>query len=275
VYVNKIKNSSGFTLIEIAVVLVIVGLLLGSFIGSITQRIETTQRESTKKQLKDIKLALLGFASANGRLPCPATTSSNGFEAPFTGSTTATPCTLQHGFIPGKTLGIDGAYNRDNLLVDVWQNPIRYSVTTSNSNAFTTPYTAPGAGGMRDVGIANLSPNLFICDADSTQANTCDASVTTLIDNAPFIVLSLGKDGSDFVTNTAPNSDQGENAGEATVAANAAGENVAYTVGSGNAFVSKSYSSNSATAGQFDDLIVWESPYILYSRMLEAGQLSP
>jgi hypothetical protein len=121
--------------------------------------------------------------------------------------------------------------------------------------------------------MANLSPDLFICSADSALPDSCDAGVTTLIDNAPFVVLSLGRDGSEFVTNTAPNSDQGENAGEATVAANAAGENLAYTVGSGNAFVSKSYSSEDATAGQFDDLIVWESPYILYSRMLEAGQL--
>ena len=271
--VTKVKSSAGFTLIEIAVVLVIVGFLLGSFIGSITQRIETSQRESTKKQLADIKVALLGFASAKGRLPCPATTTSNGFEDPFNGSTLVTPCTLQHGFIPGKSLGIDGVYNRDNLLVDVWGNPIRYSVTTDSANAFTTPYTAPGAGGIKDVGIANLFPDLVICGADSGLPDDCDASVTTLIDNAPFVVLSLGKDGSDFVTNIAPNSDQGENAGEATVAANVAGENIAYTVGSGNAFVNKSYSSDAAAAGQFDDLIVWESPYILYSHMLEAGQL--
>lgn len=272
-FVNRFKKESGFTLIEIAVVLVIVGMLVGSFIGSLTQRIETTRRDNAKKQLEDIKTALLGFASAKGRLPCPTTTVGSGLEVPFTGSTTATPCSLQHGFIPGKTLGIDGAYNRDNLLIDVWGNPIRYSVTVANMNAFTTAYTAPGAGGMKDVGMANLLPDLVICDGDSSQANICDASVTTLINSTPFVVLSLGKDGSDFVTNLAPNSDQGENAGEAAVAANPAGENLAYTVGAGNAFVSKSYSSAGSTAGQFDDLIIWVSPYILYSRMMEAGRL--
>lgn len=272
-FIKSIKKQKGFTLIEIAVVLVIVGLLLGSFIGSFSQRIETTQRQNAKKQLEDIKLALLGFASARGRLPCPTTTTGNGFEVPFNGSTIAIPCALQHGFIPGKTLGIDGAYNRDNLLIDVWGNPIRYSVTTANTNAFTTLYTVPFAGGMRDVVMVNLTPDLFICDGDSALANTCDAGVATLINNAPFVVLSLGKDGSAFVTNLAPNSDQGENAGEATVPVNAAGESLAYTVGAGNAFVSKSYSSADSAAGQFDDLIIWASPYILYSRMMEAGQL--
>jgi len=269
---NKNKNMSGFTLIEMAVVLVVVGILLGSFIGSITQRIETSKREKTQKQLSDIKLALIGFASAEGRLPCPATTISVGYESPFAGSTTITPCDLQHGFIPGRSLGIDGVYNRDNLLVDAWQNPIRYSVTTSDLNAFTTAYTAPGAGGIKDFGIDGLNPDLYICDGDSAASDIC-SGVATLIDNAPFVVLSLGKDGSEFITNIAPNSDQGENAGEAVVAANAAGENIAYSVGSGNAFVSKSYSSETAAAGQFDDLIVWESPYILYARMMEAGRL--
>lgn len=263
-------KQSGFTLIEIAVVLVLIGLILGSFIGSLTQRIETTQREKTKNQLADIKIALLGFVSASGRLPCPATTTGNGFEVPFGGSDAGTPCTRQHGFIPGKTLGIDGAYNLDNLLIDVWGNPIRYSVTTSNANAFTSP---TGSGGMKDIGMTNLIPDLRICASDSAVADLCSAGITTLIDNAPFVVLSLGKDGSDFVTNLAPNSDQGENAGEATVAKNAAGEDLAYTVGNGNAFVSKSYSDIDSAAGLFDDLIIWESPYVIYARMIEAGQL--
>lgn len=270
---NNICGQGGFTLVEIAVVLVLVGLLLGSFIGSITQRIETSQRENTKKQLEDIKAALLGFVSAWGRLPCPATATGNGNEQPFGGSTIAIPCTLQHGFIPGKTLGISGTYNRDALLVDVWGNPIRYSVTINNNNAFTTPYTVPAAGGIKDVGMANLFPDLVICESDSGVNNACSAGVSTIITGTPFVVISLGKDGSDFVTNLAPNSDQGENAGEATVAANAGGENVAYTVGSGNAFVSKTYSSVDSAAGLFDDLIVWESPFIIYSRMMEAGQL--
>ncbi len=264
--VNTIKQN-GFTLIEIAVVLVIVGLLLGSFIGSLNQRIETTQRQNTQKQLEDIKTALLGFASAKGRLPCPAITSSAGEEVPVGGN-----CTRQHGFIPGKTLGIDGAYNRDNLLIDTWGNPIRYSVTSANANAFTS---APGSGGMNSIDMNDLDPDLHICAVASPNPHTCTNNNLTLIDNAPFVILSLGKDGSNFISGVVSSSAQIENAGEATVAANPgpAGENIAYTVSDGNAFVSKSYSSVDSTAGLFDDLIIWISPYILYSRMMEADQL--
>jgi prepilin-type N-terminal cleavage/methylation domain-containing protein len=271
-----IKNTNkqqGFTLIEIAVVLVIAGFLLGSFIGSLTQRIETTRRDKTIKQLEDIKLAILGFASASGRIPCPATTTATaaelGLEQPVGGGV----CTLQHGFVPGRTLGLNGSYNMDNLLTDSWGNPIRYSVTTSNLSAFTTQYTMPGAGGIKDITMAALNPNLIICNGNSTSGSDCSGGPDKLIETAPFVVLSLGKDGSNFVTTVAPNTDQGENASEEAVVANATGENLAYTVGKDRVFVSKSYSSVDSMAGLFDDLIVWESPYVLYSRMMEAGQL--
>ncbi|MDH5611344.1 MAG: type II secretion system GspH family protein [Gammaproteobacteria bacterium] len=259
-------NTRGFTLVELAIVLVIIGVLLSGFIGTLASRIEITQRDNTKEQLEDIKTAILGFAGAHGRLPCPTTTTGAGQEQPVGGGV----CALQHGFVPGKTLGLNGAYNKDGLLIDTWSNPIRYSVTTDS--VFTTDST-PGAGGMKDMGMAALTPDLVVCDGNSASNVDCSAGINKLTDNAPFIVLSLGKDGSDFVTNIAPNSDQGENAGEAAVVANAAGENLAYTVGNNRVFVSKSFSGVGATAGQFDDLIVWESPYILYSQMIEAGQL--
>ena len=264
------RQQSGFTLIEIAVVLMIIGILVGSFIGTFADRIETTRRENTSKQLEDIRSAILGFASAHGRLPCPSSTTSIGLEQPVGGGI----CTLPHGFVPGRTLGINGSYNQDNLLIDSWGNPIRYSVTAWKFGTFTTPYSDLGPPfsptGMKGEGMAALAPDLVICDGDSAQNNICDGA-TTLVDAVPFIIMSLGKDGSGFVTNVAPNSDQGENAGEAIVAANAGGENKAYTVGNNRVFVSKSYSSVVATP--FDDIIIWESPYVLYSRMIEAGQL--
>ena len=271
------QQQTGFTLIEIAVVLVIIGIMVGSFIGTFADRIETTRRDNTSKQLEEIRSAILGFASAHGRLPCPSTTTSTvleqGLEQPVGGG----PCTLPHGFVPGRTLGINGTYNRDNLLIDSWGNPIRYSVTTKQANVFTTSYSPPAppnaATGIKAVGMAALDPDLVVCDGDSTSGTDCAGGVNTLTDSAPFILLSLGKDGSDFVGVAAPASDQGENAGEAVVAANAGGENLAYTVGNNQVFVSKSYSSVDAAAGQFDDIIIWESRYIIYSRMLEAGQL--
>jgi prepilin-type N-terminal cleavage/methylation domain-containing protein len=261
------NQQSGFTLIEIAVVLVIIGVLIGGFIGTFTDRIETTRRDNTRQQLEDVRTAILGYASAEGRLPCPTRAIDGGVAQPVAGGV----CTQTHGFVPARTIGLSGAYNSDNLLIDSWGNPIRYSVTIANSSAFTKP-VGTGNGGIRDIGMATLNPNITICDGDSTSASSCVGS-NEIVSNAPFVIISLGKDGADFIAATAPNSDQGENAGEATVSAFATGENIVYTVGDNRVFVSKSYSSVDSVAGQFDDLILWTSPYVFYGQMIEAGQL--
>jgi prepilin-type N-terminal cleavage/methylation domain-containing protein len=62
-------NKNGFTLIEIAIVMVIIGLLAGggvSIMGMLTQR---KARNETIDYLKETKEALISYASINGKLP--------------------------------------------------------------------------------------------------------------------------------------------------------------------------------------------------------------
>lgn len=181
--VTKIRYSEGFSLIELAIVLVIVGVLIGSVIGTLGSRIENTKRSVTIDKLSIIRDAIIGFASSNGRIPCPAKADSEGEEAPVGGGV----CDLQHGFVPMNTLGLRGNYNRDILLLDSWDNPIRYSVTTSNANAFTT------TNGMSAITMTALTPDLIICTADSTSGTSCAGGSSELSDNVPFVILSLGK----------------------------------------------------------------------------------
>src|SRR6266567_4443970 len=87
----------GFTLAEVAVVVLIVGLLLGGLLGTYSTQIDLSRTAETKKTLETARDALIGFAAANGRLPCPATvnpphaTTSNGVEAPPGGGACAHP----------------------------------------------------------------------------------------------------------------------------------------------------------------------------------------
>lgn len=263
----QLKNNKGFSLIELAIVLVIVGILAGSFISTIGSRIENTRRSDTIAQLNTIRDAIIGFASSFGRIPCPAEADTLGEEAPVGGGN----CNVQHGFIPGKTLGLRGGYNRDELLLDNWGNPIRYSVSITD-NDINGAYDFTTAGGMSTATMAVMAPNLRVCDEDSTAAHTCVVS-NELINNAPFVILSLGKDGDSFVAVIKPNSAQGENSGEALATQNAAGENIAYLLPANRAFVSKVFSSEGSAAGYYDDILIWESPFVLYAKMIEAGQL--
>ena len=107
------KNSRtcrGFTLVEMAVVLVIVGLLVGGFIGNLSSRIETSRYAETRKDLEDIKQAITGYTYKNGSLPCPDTDGDGESEI----ICDATPA----GSVPWVTLGLGQG--------DAWNNHYEY-----------------------------------------------------------------------------------------------------------------------------------------------------
>jgi prepilin-type N-terminal cleavage/methylation domain-containing protein len=177
---NREQRCSGFTLVEMAIVMVIVGLMLGGLMMSLAQTRENTRRSDAQGQLKEISDALYGFAQARGRLPCPATPGSGGVEAPVGGGN----CSRQHGFVPAASLGLSGPVNGDGLLLDPWNSPYRYSVTNANSWAFTT------ADGMRTSGMATLTPDLRVC-----RQAACGTPIASVI---PAVVLSTGKNWATF-----------------------------------------------------------------------------
>jgi len=235
----SLRNLRGFSILEMAVVLIILSTLLGGLLVSFSEVQESKNRNEAEQQVAQIVEALYGFAQTNGRLPCPATAASGGFEAPVGGGA----CTQRFGFIPSATLGLTGSVDALALLTDPWLSPYRYAVTNSNGNAFTT------ANGMRTATIPILAPAFRVC---------AQAACTAVIANTvPAVVLSLGSDWSTF---TGAAVDATENSGEVTVAG--------FRHGNDNDFVSTGY-----IEAVFDDVISWITPSILYTRMISAGQL--
>jgi len=169
------QKNSGFSLLELAMVLAIVGFIMGGLLPTLSTQVDIQRIKDTRKQLEEVKDALIGFAAANGRLPCPASTTSNGYESFCTSASpgcgtetfypTAAPahgnCKYPHdGLVPAVTLGLSPV-DSQGYMVDAWSNRIHYAVTTvldlSNNNKFT------GAATMKGAGIASLNGDLYVC----------------------------------------------------------------------------------------------------------------
>ena len=285
---NK-STQTGFTLIEIAIVLIIVSILLGYTVALLPRQQELKQYRAVERQMDEVIEAVIGFAQVNGRLPCPAVPNSGGLEA-----NNAVGCTQYGGFVPVNTLGLVGRLNADSLLQDPWGNPYRYYVTNVD---FSDPLTGTnaisdftGAGGeMRSVGLGDtdgdgyidLDGRYQICNATSAINNLCSAGTIPVFGNpgagnfagAPFVLLSQGKNWSD----PGPSNDEVENSGATTTVTLGMG-----AVPSGATYLLKNVVAGNETtfvrpragmSDNFDDVVRWGSPSILFSRMIQAGQL--
>lgn len=246
----KQTRVSGFTLIEMAIVLVIFGLLLAAFLLPLQAQRELAFQTETEATLENAKKALLGFAQANGRLPCPATLNNPATAFPD-GTGNSNPvaggvCLWQTGFLPGVTLGLQPT-DAQGYLVDAWRNRIRYTVTNSNASAFTSPNQT------NNLGMVALTPNLRVCDTSAVAGCT---NLINLTNNAVAVVYSLGSTGG----GVAGGVDENENL-------NAAGNVDTIFVSHGNVAVG-------APNGEFDHTVTWVSPFVLYNTMIQAGQLN-
>ena len=253
-------RGAGFSLIELAVALVVVALFLGAVLVPLTTQIGQRRTSDTQKTLEDVKETLIGFALATGRLPCPASAASNsGMESFCTNSagacgaeilSPAAPspghgrCTSQYGFVPGAALGL-AAVDAQGYGIDAWGARLRYAVTAANANAFTA------TNGMRNAPMTTLAPDLHVCAASAGIAPTTCGVASVLTTTAPAVIYSLG-----------PNwATGGVSADEAA------------NLNNDPVFVSRVVSDPGAASGEFDDIVTWLSPHVLYSRMVSAGQL--
>lgn len=169
------KSAQGFSLLEMAVVMVVIGLLLGGLLMPLATQRDISTRKATQSQLDDALQALIGFAIINGRLPCPATATSNG-ESPAT-------CTgnAQHGFVPTLTLGLTGPVDAQNRFLDSWHQPIRYSLTSAYSTQLSLPLPTNGFRVCRNAA----------CGAEPEDV---------LAQNLALVLVSTGKDGAQATT---------------------------------------------------------------------------
>lgn len=285
----RLTFQRGFTLMELAMVMFIFALLLGGMILPLSAQNELRRQAETQKTLSDARDALIGFAMINGRLPCPASSTSNGRESfcsNQSGACTATTnrdspgaadhgrCSNPHdGFFPAASLGFTPV-DSQGYAIDGWGedtvNRLRYAITdVSYTPTATTAYCQPSGGtgttaffpftcpsGMKEIFSAVSSSDLRICNGGANVTNvgttTADCSAgNALATDAVAIVYSVGKTGGSAGAGT----DENHN------------PNPKSTLTADRAFV------DAPQSASFDDSLVWISKSALFGRLVTAGKL--
>lgn len=143
----------GFSLVEMALVLLIVGLLASVFLPATNTMLDNSRRKETRATLEAVEQAMVRFVVVNGRLPCPANgalsagNAEQGLEQPHPGTAACTAAALTNGVVPWRTLGL-----AQDDVTDAWNTMISYRVWAGAAVAVSS-LTRPDGMNM-----SNLDP---------------------------------------------------------------------------------------------------------------------
>lgn len=116
----RMKRASGFTLIEVMVVIVILGVLAALIVPNVMGRSEKAKIDTTQIALKGVAGALDQYKLDNGHFP---TMQEGGLDALVNQSATA------KNWMPGGY--VKGGYPKDS-----WKNDIQYVIPGADGRAF-------------------------------------------------------------------------------------------------------------------------------------------
>jgi type II secretory pathway pseudopilin PulG len=286
---NKI---AGFSLIEMAIGLVIIGLLIGSLLAPGVEQSTQQKIRTTQQTLEEIKEALLGFAEVNGRLPCPAIDLYGKEPANFADPAKQKCDTYDDadGYLPWAVLGV-GRY-------DAWGRPFRYRVDGWFNNGpgifdpktmQPRPLTHPSGASRASLVVTNRQNSPLNRAAapygDVQKALNYQLDAARLdypyVSNVVAIIFSCGKNGRPDGRPDASQPDRLDlnvsNDIDGIINSDALCTNPfdpknppAWDNNPKNRYVQDSY-----VEDQFDDILVWLPKDILIARLTAAGKWPP
>lgn len=258
------KNSRGFTIIEIAIVVTIGGVLMASFSSALLSYLNQAQIDTTRQRIETIQQAIEDYLGVNGNLPCPAATTI-GIDQPNFGAEADNPAgvecddpaiaglinqgsaAIKLGSVPVRDLNLSDEY-----MIDAWGARFSYVVTASQASA----------GG-------------FVGGAGAI--NVIDSNGNPVSANADYVVISHGMDNAGAVNLQqpapalpAPNIAQACNVGSPgppVVPASLDSENCDNDA----TFLRTSISSAASGANRFDDYVLINSVNLGTAEAIPSG----
>ncbi len=208
------RKTRGFTLVEIAIVLVIVAMIIALFSAITTTLVSSQRRQTTTTRLAAVDAALIQFVVQNKRLPCPADGSlasadpSAGIEpvaGPLGPRDAVTGCASQTGgVVPWRALGLG-----EQDATDGWGRRITYRAWNllTADNAMNMFWCDPaGTGGLAGAvcNPACTAPTLANCTPPNTYTlnkgfQVRNVAGTIIMDQpatgAAYLLISHGESG--------------------------------------------------------------------------------
>lgn len=240
------NRQQGFSLIELAIVLVIVTLLVGGLAMPLSAQIQARRIGETNKILEEAREAIIGYAMSHSvdhdgnpatsprpYLPCPDA------DADGREDRAGNLCTQADGWFPWVDLGTASQ--------DAWGNRMHYSVETREY--------ADKSKGMPN--LATYTPPY----ASLNLKRICSTNACTTIEAIylPVVVFSHG-----------PNGWGARNINGNTLALPTSADELENT-DIDTSFVSRAPTKSDVASGEFDDLVVWISDGLLRSRVCPSG----
>lgn len=172
----------GFSLVEIAVVLIVLTVLSAGAISALRTQTQRAQFAEARNLIDETREALLNYAAVTGALPCPDTSSDGTAGIPGSCGSTG----VLHGFVPWKALGIARS--------DPWGQSLRYAVHVKFTNAATVTLIAesglsiqriPAVGAAEELGNSASVVMAVWSTGPDAQSGTSGSPASTVVAEAP------------------------------------------------------------------------------------------
>jgi type II secretory pathway pseudopilin PulG len=204
---HSARKQRGFSIVEIAVVLVITGLALGAGLALLNARLAQAKVDATKTRVETIRQAMTAFVSQNYRLPCPAAPGLTKGVANYniervTGASGSQICTaasgltnniggtaplgVSRGTVPCVTLGLS-----EDTCTDGWGSRFTYFVqnsairmTVNNASGMQGTMTVhkitPPAAATTTLGLSPTGNQINACSTTAGD-NSCNLAAVAMV----------------------------------------------------------------------------------------------
>lgn len=160
----------GFTLIELAIGLVLIGFLLGSVLTISAKLSGKSKHETQERLFDDLNVAMLTYLKVNKYLPCPDTDGDGKEDRTVSGGVSV--CNDREGYLPALDIGFEKE--------DEWGNPYYYRVNQRAESSSRVNDVCESASVFGAQGAVTVPSGLGYCQAANMYyCSNCSAACSS------------------------------------------------------------------------------------------------